>query len=121
MSGQPFIKSDCHQPIKLILILGGLLLFLGANQAQAQAHQPAEITWPHPQTTALYFVKNQGQLEHQVDYYLQGREKTLYFTPTGVTIALTGAESDADTCNSCSRRRVRATYPGRRVRATSAR
>ena len=38
----------------------------------------------------LYFVANQGQLDRQVAYYVQGRDKTLYFTPEGVTIALNG-------------------------------
>jgi hypothetical protein len=66
-----------RQPVKLIFILGGLLLLLGASQALAQTGRAAEITWPHPQATALYFVKNQGQLEQQVGYYLQGRDKTL--------------------------------------------
>jgi hypothetical protein len=37
----------------------------------------------------LYFVENQGQLDERVAYYIQGSDKTLYFTPDGVTFALT--------------------------------
>ncbi len=36
----------------------------------------------------LYFVANQGQLDTPVAYYVQGHDKTLYFTPQGVTFAL---------------------------------
>jgi len=36
----------------------------------------------------LHFVANQGQLDARVAYYVPGSDKTLYFTPTGVTLAL---------------------------------
>jgi hypothetical protein len=37
----------------------------------------------------LYFVENQGQLDERVAYYIQGSDKTIYFSPGGVTFALT--------------------------------
>ncbi len=37
----------------------------------------------------LLFVENQGQWDEQVSYAIQGSDKTLYFTPDGVTFALT--------------------------------
>lgn len=37
----------------------------------------------------LIFVENQGQMDEQVAYYVQGGDKTIYFTPEGVTFALT--------------------------------
>ncbi len=37
----------------------------------------------------LLFVENQGQWDEQVAYAIQGSDKTLYFTPGGVTFALT--------------------------------
>ena len=40
----------------------------------------------------LYFVQNQGQVDEQVAYTIQGADKTLYFTSTGVTFALTSAQ-----------------------------
>jgi len=39
----------------------------------------------------LTFVENHGQLDERVNYYVQGRDTTLYFTPQGVTFALTTA------------------------------
>ncbi len=39
----------------------------------------------------LYFIENQGQMDERVYYYIQGSDKTLYFTDQGVTFALTDA------------------------------
>jgi hypothetical protein len=41
----------------------------------------------------LYFISNRGQLDPRVDYYVAGADKTIYFGPSGITIALT--QSDA--------------------------
>ncbi len=38
----------------------------------------------------LYFVENRGQLDARVAYYIQGRDKVVYFTASGVTFALSG-------------------------------
>ncbi len=43
----------------------------------------------------LYFIENQGQLDSRVSYYIQGGDKSIYFTGRGVTFALTGALTDA--------------------------
>ena len=39
----------------------------------------------------LYFIENQGQIDPRVAYYIQGGDKSIYFTPEGVTFALTAA------------------------------
>ena len=39
----------------------------------------------------LYFIENQGQLDTRVAYYIQGRDKSIYFTLAGVTYVLMGA------------------------------
>lgn len=39
----------------------------------------------------LYFIENQGQLDEQVAYYVQGRDTTLYFTPQGLTFTLSSS------------------------------
>ena len=31
----------------------------------------------------LYFIPNQGQMDARVAYYIQGKDKTIYFTPKG--------------------------------------
>jgi hypothetical protein len=38
----------------------------------------------------LYFVENRGQVDERVGYYVQGRDKTLYFTSQGLTFVLSG-------------------------------
>ncbi|MCH8269571.1 MAG: hypothetical protein IH846_18895, partial [Acidobacteria bacterium] len=43
----------------------------------------------------LYFIENQGQLDPRVGYYIQGGDKSIYFTGSGVTFALTAALTDA--------------------------
>ncbi len=39
----------------------------------------------------LHFIENQGQLDPRVAYYIQGGDKSIYFTGRGVTFALTDA------------------------------
>jgi hypothetical protein len=43
---------------------------------------------------SLYFIENQGQVDEQVAYYVQGRDKTLYFTSEGVTFVLDGRRGE---------------------------
>ena len=43
----------------------------------------------------LYFIENQGQLDPRVAYYIQGGDKSIYFTGSGVTFSLTAALPDA--------------------------
>jgi uncharacterized repeat protein (TIGR02543 family) len=38
----------------------------------------------------LYFIPNKGQAAAQVDYYVQGKDKTIYFTSEGLTYVLNG-------------------------------
>jgi hypothetical protein len=48
----------------------------------------------------LYFIQNQGQLDSQVAYYVQGRGRAVYFSPGGVTFSFTGTHppsSNTDT------------------------
>ena len=42
----------------------------------------------------LYFVENRGQVDnHHVSHYVQGRDRTIYFAPDGLTFALLGESS----------------------------
>ena len=41
----------------------------------------------------LYFIANQGQMDSRIAFYVQGSDKTLYFTREGVTFALTSPPS----------------------------
>ena len=50
----------------------------------------------------LYFIANKGQVDEQVDYYVQGLDKSIYFTAEGVTFALSGA-TGRDTKRVCAK------------------
>jgi len=43
----------------------------------------------------LYFVENRGQLSGEVSHYIRGKDKSIYFTPQGVTFVLTSARATA--------------------------
>ncbi|MFZ5808833.1 MAG: SBBP repeat-containing protein [Chloroflexota bacterium] len=51
----------------------------------ANAIVQAQTNWGQ---MPLYFVANQGQMHPRVTFYVQGRDKMLYFTDEGVTFAL---------------------------------
>ncbi len=67
----------------------------------------------------LYFVENRGQLDKRVGYYIQGRDKTVYFSDTGVTFALhsgsPATSSSADGSNSAQRYIVKLDFVGARA------
>jgi hypothetical protein len=46
----------------------------------------------------LYFVENQGQIDSGIGYYVQGRDKSVYFTERGLTFIL-NEEDDTATGN----------------------
>ena len=61
--------------------------------ADRQARQTMQHGFGH---MPLYFIENRGQVGDGPSYYIQGRDKTIYFTTTGVTLALNApADSDA--------------------------
>jgi len=76
-----------------------MLINIGST---AQPQVTAAAAWEKPGTMTkvsaqpafgkmpLYFIENRGQVDGRVDYYLQGRDKTLYFTNEGITFTLTG-------------------------------
>jgi hypothetical protein len=43
----------------------------------------------------LYFIENQGQVEDEVAYYVKGSDKTLFFTPSGITFALASRKAQS--------------------------
>jgi hypothetical protein len=63
----------------------------GADQAQRQ------VVIQNLNRMPLSFTENQGQLPENVSFYVQGSDKTLYFTPQGVTFSLTGTTADKET------------------------
>ncbi len=47
----------------------------------------------------LHFIPNEGQVDGRVAYYVQGRDKTIYFTPGGLTFVLSGAQESEPVCS----------------------
>jgi len=64
-----------------------------ATQGEAATQVRLEQAFGH---LPLYFVENQGQMDERVAYYIQGSDKMIYFTPEGVTFALTERTQAAD-------------------------
>ena len=79
-----------------VLLLGMILLAVGFA---ARAEAPEGPTGRESGAASgavfsdfpLYFVENRGQLAEGVAFYLEGRETSVYFTPQGLTYALTGS------------------------------
>ena len=68
-----------------------------ATSAQPQVSTPVQATAPARADWGqmpLYFIANQGQIDARVAFYVQGRDKTLYFAPEGITFALTEFSAD---------------------------
>ncbi len=72
----------------LFAVILGLLLALPAWPAPTASPTQAVALAQDWGQMPLYFVPNRGQMDERVAYYIQGRDKTLYFTPEGVTFAL---------------------------------
>jgi hypothetical protein len=47
----------------------------------------------------VYFIPNRGQMDEQVAYYVQGKDKTVYFTDEGITFSLAKAKENDGTSN----------------------
>jgi hypothetical protein len=89
--------------IVFMVVVGLLLVFMAALSfpalAEEDAGEAAPIAAPDAAAGAeatltqlpLYFVENRGQLDEQVAYYVQGKDKTLYFTSQGLTFVLSGS------------------------------
>jgi uncharacterized protein (TIGR03437 family) len=69
-----------------------------ASETRPDAGSQARQTAKHGfASMPLYFVENRGQVGEGPSYYIQGRNKTIYFSSTGVTFALNApAGSDAE-------------------------
>ncbi|MFN7926696.1 MAG: hypothetical protein U0Y68_01930 [Blastocatellia bacterium] len=82
------------QPVQFVILIV-LLLSLGLNRqtfSQRSLTTPTQILLARPlEKMPLCFIANEGQFDPQVVYYVQGRDRMLYFTSQGVTFALLNA------------------------------
>ncbi len=92
------MKARIFVIISVIAVLA--LLLSGAAVAHPSAVQADAATRARVEAALdqlpLYFIENRGQLDEQVTYYIQGGDKTLYFTSEGVTFALTAPPEEPD-------------------------
>ena len=66
---------------------------------------------------SLHFIPNLGQADERVDFYIQGKDKAVYFSPAGLTLILTAAdqaESGSPPPRMESRPQVEVIKPGQR-------
>jgi len=45
----------------------------------------------------VHFIPNRGQVEGRASYYIQGKDKTIFFSPEGLTFVLSGAKPEPET------------------------
>ncbi|RRR69282.1 MAG: hypothetical protein EI684_16125 [Candidatus Viridilinea halotolerans] len=97
---RPFSPSVLlPRSLAVFLMLFALLALLPFQLTRVQPLAPvappaaAPVVVPDFGRMPLLFVANQGQSDPQVDYYVQGSDKTLFFTSQGVTIVLPGEQS----------------------------
>src|SRR3954469_22810724 len=88
-----------YSTVWLFLMLLSLVGGVGAQTSVATAAPAAEQAEPPGHsagasltTLPLYFIENQGQVDKRVAFYLQGRDKSVYFTRDGLTFVLTKDE-----------------------------
>ena len=75
-------------------VVGLLVVLLAGVLADGQDATPANPSLLKATFGKLpiYFIENRGVYPDQVAYYIQGVEKTLYFTSKGVTFSLRGKD-----------------------------
>ena len=71
------LLAACGTPIASIQLAAGHALTRAAAAAPSLDKLP------------LYFVANQGQTDPRVNFYVPGKDNTIYFSPDGLTFALT--------------------------------
>jgi Ca2+-binding RTX toxin-like protein len=87
-----------RRSLTALLVLGMLALVAvdaGGPSTSAAPHRSLEAAGgagdasAHLDDVPLLFIENQGQAPPEVSYHVQGSANSLYFTPGGVTLALT--------------------------------
>ena len=71
---------------------GGLHLGAAAVGGSQAATVRADTDWGR---MPLYFIPNRGQTDSAVAYYVAGADKTVYFTPQGLTFQLAAGDGAA--------------------------
>lgn len=98
------LKTGLLTVVMMVLVVGTMLSILpGSSQSvvdidNQSSNRTGDINVEGLLgTVPVHFVKNQGHLHEDVAYYVEAVDKVLYFTPYGITYALTGDVSSHDT------------------------
>src|SRR4030042_6829325 len=87
--GRKAMKKSGALLVAIFLCFWGSYGFCAANPSQPeQVKLNAEYGG-----LPLAFIKNQGQVDEEVLYYLKGREGTIYFTKSGIVYDLIRKEA----------------------------
>src|SRR4030042_5028328 len=75
------------------VLIGVFLLGFGtkgpvSEAGQSVAGRPSLVVDRSFGRMPLYFIRNEGQVDSRVGYYVQGKDKTIYFTSEGLTYVL---------------------------------
>jgi len=94
MLSQPVFRN-LPRRLPLLLVPLGAFAYL-ASSATTPVRAAAPPSGLGDRTT-LSFIKNEGQVGGAARYYVRGRDRSVYFTPTGLTYALvTSRDKDGD-------------------------
>ena len=81
-----------HKFVRLFAIFA-IVALAGCTAARSPVISSGSSAAPHPALTSfgampVHFIENRGQADARAAYYIHGKDKSLYFTPEGVTLAL---------------------------------
>jgi hypothetical protein len=85
----------CKKIIRLFVLFNLLLSALSVSQVVASPSLSPNTSGINADYSRLplYFIKNRGQVGERTAYYVQGHDKSLYFTPQNLTYVLAGEDS----------------------------
>ena len=100
------MQNKSSLPVGLVLTAIAALVLISRGSPlprvpQAEAPEIHKNSSPETRATygklPLYFIENQGRLDPSVKYYVPGRDKNVYFSPSGVVYELFAPPSRSET------------------------
>ena len=72
----------------------GIVIPAAASQKSIPPSSTILQTRPDYGRMPVHFIPNRGQVEGRASYYIQGKDKTIFFSPEGLTFVLSGAKPE---------------------------
>ncbi|MFN8484340.1 MAG: SBBP repeat-containing protein [Anaerolineae bacterium] len=102
-----------HETRTLLTVLGIIIGVAAVSLVRLPPVRSATVSQTSLARLPLYFVENHGQIDPRVVLYVQGRDKSVYFTDNGVTFVLTDAGAMTEQqANAPGARSARDSQPG---------